>query len=321
MNKPLLLLAAALLAAATRAPAEGRPFQLDGVAAEVGGVRITISDVMAEAREIAFAEGRTDVVGNPEAVRALYGEALTNLVNRRLVLLQYEQGEAKIPDWYFNQRIERIIETGFGGDKSKLVAALEGRGLSYQEWRKRRVDDMVVGTMRQQFIDQSVKVRPSEIEAAYREKYADAKLPGHVKVSMVMLAGDGESVLAQARELVDELRGGKRDFAATARELSKEGHAAEGGCWGYIEPADELRKELADALVPLAVGGVSAPVAVGGYTYILRKDDERKDLSVPLDLVRDEIEGDLRQAAGEARYAAWLRFLATKNTVRVFPLK
>ena len=82
-----------------------------------------------------------------------------------------------------------------------------------------------------------------------------------------------------------------------------------------------LRKELADALVPLAVGGVSAPVAVGGYTYILRKDDERKDLSVPLDLVRDEIEGDLRQAAGEARYAAWLRFLATKNTVRVFPLK
>ena len=41
--------------------------QLDGIAAEVGGAQITIADVMTDAREMAYASGRTDVISNPNA--------------------------------------------------------------------------------------------------------------------------------------------------------------------------------------------------------------------------------------------------------------
>lgn len=317
----ILPVAAAFLAFAGYA-AERQSVLLDGIAAEVGGERITIADVMADAREMAYAQGRVDVASNPAVLRELYAGALSNLVSRKLVLLQYGQGDAKIPDWYFNQRIERIVESSFGGDKTKLVAMLESRGMNYGEWRRRRIDDMIFGMMRQQFIAENVKVRPSEVAAVFAEKYAGEKLPGHVKVSMIMFNAEGKTgeVVATARAEVEKLRRGQ-DFAATAKRLSVEKHAAEGGSWGYIEPEDELREELAAALKPLGIGAVSDPVVVGDYVYVLRKDDERADLSVPLEAVREKIEGELLEERGEARFAAWIKYLAEKNTVRIFPLQ
>lgn len=293
--------------------------QLDGIAAEVGGAQITIADVMTDAREMAYASGRTDVISNPNALKGLYSSSLSNLVNRQLVLCHYEQGQAKIPDWYFNQRIERIIDGSFDGDRSKMVAALESRGISFAQWRKRRIDDMIYSTMRQQFVDMNIKVRPSDIDRVYREKYADTKLSGHVKVSMIMLNGgdDLEAAKKTASELVEKLRGGD-DFAAAARQYSRETHAKDGGSWGYIEPQDDLRKELADAIAKLGIGAVSDPVVLGEYIYILRKDDERSDLTVPKELVRDEIEEAIFREMSDKRFVEWLEFLATKYTVRIF---
>lgn len=293
--------------------------QLDGIAAEVGGVQITIADVMTDAREMAYASGRTDVISNPNALKGLFSSSLSNLVNRQLVLCHYEQGQAKIPDWYFNQRIERIIDASFDGDRSKMVAALESRGISFAQWRQRRIDDMIYSTMRQQFVDANIKVRPSDIEKVYREKHANTKLPGHVKVSMIMLVGADnlEAAKKTAAELVTKLRDGD-NFATAARKFSREPHAQDGGSWGYIEPKDDLRKELADAITKLGIGAISDPIVIGDYVYILKKDDERSDLTVPIELVRDEIEEEIFREISAKRFREWLDFLATKYTVRIF---
>lgn len=322
MNRLPLLAPLASVALAAAAADISRPVQLDGIAAEVGGRRLTISEVMSEARDIAYAQGRTDVIGNVSALLELYSQALSNRVNRQLVLIQYEKGDNKIPDWYFNQRIERIIETTFNGDKSALVEALESRGTTFAEWRKRRIDDMICTTMRQQFVEANVKVRPADVERVYREKYAGTTLPGHTKVSMIAFpcGPDEKAAVAKAAALVEGLRKGE-DFAAVARRESKEPHAGDGGSWGYIEPADELRPELVSALAPLGIGGIADPVVLSGYVYILRKDDERADLSVPIELVREKIEEEIARSEGDAKFAAWLEFLARKTTVRIFPLR
>lgn len=308
----------AILSGALCFSAEPQSLLLDGIAAEVGGTRITIADVMAEAREFAYSQGKVDITSDPAFLKDVYSRSLSNLVDRALIMHEYEKLPTKIPDWYLNQRIERIIESSFDGDRSKLVAALESRGTNFQEWKKRRTDDMVFMTMRQQFIESNVKVRPADVAAVYEEKYATQKLPGHVKVSMIMFEAveDGKA-LETAKAEVARLRAGA-DFAVSAKKYSREKHASEGGSWGYIEPEDELRKELVDALKPLAIGGVSDPVVVGGYIYILRKDDERSDLSVPLDAVREKIEEDLLEAAGSERFAAWMKRLSEKYTVRIF---
>ena len=104
----------------------------------------------------------------------------------------------------------------------------------------------------------SLSTDPVKAEAFYNEfveRYIDFNL---------------EAAKKTASELVEKLRGGD-DFAAAARQYSRETHAKDGGSWGYIEPQDDLRKELADAIAKLGIGAVSDPVVLGEYIYILRK--------------------------------------------------
>lgn len=315
-------LATAMMAAtAGIALAQDAPVLVDRTVAEVGGRRISLSDVMGEVRERVFEE-RLDP--SEKLMASYFAEALSNQVARQLILREYDDSSVKIPEWYFNQRIERIIENGFGGDKSRLVAALAEHGISYPDWRRHRNEDTIMMTMRQQFVSRNVKVRPIDMERVYRERYATNSLPGHVKVSMIMLrdgADDAEgTALEKARSLLKELETGAT-FDALARRHSLESHAENGGSWGYIEPAAELRAELANALAAIKPGQVAGPVEVAGYVYLLRKDDERSDLSVPFSIVMDEIEAELREVAAEERYQAWIRHLATKYTVRIFDMQ
>lgn len=322
MKKFYHIITLTIITAFGLASAEGGLVQLDGIAAEVGGKYLTRSDVIQEAREAAFSKGRTDFLSSPGLLKAFYSAALTNLVNRTLVLLEYEKGDAKIPEWYFNQRIERIIETSFGGDKSKLITALDARGLTYDNWRQRTIDDMVVATMRQQFIDSTIVLSPNEIEEKYKRDYADKKLSGHTSLSMIMLNGaeDMAKANALADEIVAKLEKGA-DFAELAKKHSQEQHAPQGGLWGYIEPEDELRTELAKAIVPMGIGKVVGPITVGSYIYILKKNDEREDLTMPFEVARDEIERELMKNKIDARYKKWIALLSTKWTVRIFPFQ
>ena len=312
----------AALAAHAQSPGSTKPLLLDGIAAEVGGVRITIADVMDIARGHllqASSAGRGTL-----AVREAYAIALTNLIERQLILQRYEGAQQKIPEWYLRQRVTRIVEEDFGGDRSRLMEMLRQRGLTYAAWSKRMEEETIASTMRQQFIEQNVHISPEQVRAAYDEKYAGEKLAGPVRVGMILLRPEDDeaatNLLARAKAIATSLQKGA-DFAAAARKHSKEEHAEEGGDWGYIDPAEELREDLAQAVSELPVGGVSDPVAVSDdFVYILRKIDERPDLAVPFEYVRPKIESELRQAASRARYREWIQSLRDATTVRVFPL-
>ncbi len=293
---------------------------LDGVAAEVGKTQITIADVTGEAREMAMAQGTVrDFFSNRSIFHRYYSQALTNQINRALVLNEYERNDAKIPDWYFNDRIEQIVNRNFKGNRSLLVEELNKRGISFDEWRKQRINDMIFMAMQQQFVDQGIKLSPAAVNEFYNENYANAKLSGRVKVSMIMMQeGDDKAAkLAEVKELVAKLRKGE-SFEDAAKVYSIDSHAKDGGAWGYVEPVDEFRKEIADVIGSLKVKEVSDPLCLDGFIYIVRKDDERKDLSVPLALVRDEIDERLFAEIREKRMAEWFESLREKSTVRVY---
>lgn len=295
---------------------------IDAVAAEVGGRRITVAEVMEGANAI-LSTGETPVsqADLMSKFTSAYGEALTNLINKQLILLRYEQAPRKLPDWVINRRVDAVVEEHFGGDRSQLVSMLSKHGITYAKWRKNIEEETIINTMRQQFVDAGITVKPEDIRAFYEAEYAGRKLPGHVRVAMILLrpAADQftDEAMASAKDLCAKIRAGQ-DFAATARKLSVEDHASKGGDWGYIEPADELRKELADALAALKPGEVSDPVLITpDYIYILKKVDESKDLSIPFDSVREEIEKRLRAKAGGERFDAWIDSLRKTTTVRV----
>jgi peptidyl-prolyl cis-trans isomerase SurA len=298
------------------------PMVVDAVAADVGGRRITFSDVMEEARNIISSEGAVTPTVLREKIAGAYAEALTNLITRQLILIRYDQAKQKLPNWMLSRRVETIIDERFGGDRSLLVSMLANLGLSYEKWRKNIEEDFIVNMMRSQFVDQGIVIKPDDLLAIYEREYANRKLSGPVRAALILLrpmeGQSTEAAVSNAVVLARDLRAGK-DFAATARRISKDPHAADGGDWGYIDPAEEFRKELADALAALKPGEVSDPVVIGAdYIYILKKVDESQDLSIPFDSVRDEIERDIRADAGLVRFDAWIESLKKTTTIRLY---
>jgi len=295
---------------------------LDGLAAEVGGARITIAETMELARELAAARKQSgaEAVGD---LRALYTEAQEQLVARQLVLQAYAAQEHKLPPWAVERRVAEVIDEHFGGDRSQLVSMLTRQGLGYDVWRQRLEEEMVTATMHQQFVERHVVVAPTEIRAFYTTNAAAFAVEGPVRAGLILLAPrDGESAEAlagRARQVLAEIRAGK-DFRAVARRESAEAHAREGGDWGYIDPAEVFRKELADALAGLKVGEVGEPVATETGVYLLTKFDERADRVMPLEAAWAGIESRLRRIKAESRRAAWIESLKRKTTVRYFPL-
>ena len=302
--------------------AAAEPLVVDAVAADVGGHRITVAEVMEAARDTILSEGAISSTALAEKLPGAYAEALTNLIVRQLILIRYGQAKQKLPDWMLNRRVEAVVDEHFGGDRSLLVSMLSKRGLSYAKWRKKIEEDTIIAAMRSQFVDQGIVVRPEDIFAAYERDYAQRKLDGPVHAALILLRPDegqsAEAAISNAVVLARDLQGGK-DFAAAARRLSADPHAADGGDWGYIDPAAEFRQELADAFTALKPGQVSDPVVIGAdYIYILKKLDESKDLSIPFDSVRDEIERTLRADAGADRFDAWIDSLRKATTIRVY---
>ena len=303
--------------------AHAEPEVVDAVAADVGGRRITVDEVMKAAGDALYVEsGLVSLDAYAQKVPGLYAEALSNLVNRQLILIKYDQAKQKLPQWVLNRRVEAVVEEHFGGDRSLLVSMLSRHGISYAKWRQKIEEDTIIAAMRQQFVDQGISIKPEDVLAVYERDYAGKKLPGPVRASIILLRPqDGQSVedaVTNAATVVRDLRAGK-DFAATARRLSSDPRAKDGGDWGYIDPAAEFRKELADAFSALKPGEISDPVVIGAdYIYILKKVAESKDLSIPFDSVRDEIESDLRAKAGAERFDAWIESLRQATTIRLY---
>lgn len=320
-----VLLLASVALGGLRGPAattNALPLLLDGVAAEVGAERITISETMLAARELA--ERLRLPAGEQTArLRELYERALEELVARRLILQAYRDSEQKLQPWMVDRRIETIVEEHFDGDRVRLQTQLARENLTFERWRQRMEDEMVLSAMRHQHVDGRVSVAPAEVRAYYATNSAAFALPGPVRVGMILLtprAGeDGAALAARAGALRARLLAGA-DFAALAQSESTESHARDGGDWGYVKPEEVFRAEIVAALAALPPGGLSAPIVTDGGCYIVRKIAEHPDLRLPLEEAWPAIEAHLRRVLSEERFRAWIASLRRQTHVHTYPL-
>ena len=115
-----------------------------------------------------------------------------------------------------------------------LRARFDGNGSSYRIPERRTADYVVLKT---EDLKKEVTVKDAEIEKYYRDNQAQFQEPDKVRASRIWLpytAADKDAVLAEARDVQKRAAGGE-DFAALARERSKDDKAATGGDWGLFD--------------------------------------------------------------------------------------
>jgi peptidyl-prolyl cis-trans isomerase C len=140
-------------------------------------------------------------------------------------------------------------------------------------------------------------VTDEAIQAAYDESYGTEAPGTEYNAAHILVETE-----AEAQAIVAELEGGA-DFATIARERSKDpGSGAQGGDLGWFGPG-MMVEPFEQAVVALEPGAVSAPVETQFGWHVIRLNETRPVPVPTLEEVRDQIAGELEQAAIEAAIA------------------
>lgn len=284
----------------------------DGVAAYVNNKVVTIDTVLKQLHShFDFAAVPDHEV--PVRMREYFPVVRDLIIDRMLILQEYEDSGSNLPSAYFNARIEEILSADYGGDEAKLKEALRRANMTYDEWVKQVREDVIVQAMRQLQVGKKIMVSPRRVKEYFAEHMDDFAKETGTRVRTILITPDqGEAV---ANEVMAALKAGG-DFAELAKKYSSDSQAAEGGDWGYVNPKEAFAPMIAEALNGLKNGAYSDILESAGYRFIVQKVDVRRGERPQLKDVWSEVESAVRAQLGQERYKDWIEGLRKKAYIR-----
>ncbi len=293
---------------------------LDGVAAIVNSNVITYSEVR-EYVQPAIQQLQHEYSGTElrDKIRATQMDALNNLIDRTLILNEFNTKGYSIPDTVIEQQINDIIASEYGGDRTAFTKTLLAQKLTFAQYREKIRDRTIVQAMRNRKTQQEIVASPHRIEEYYKQHLTDYKVNDQVKLRMIFIkktSTDDTARRAFAEGLVAKLDTGAK-FEEIAKQHSEDADAKKGGDRDWIAK-DTILKELNDAAFSLKLGQHSKLVETKDGYYILQVDAVRPAYTKTLAEVRDIIEKLLIQEQRTKMQENWVRELRAKAFIRLF---
>ena len=309
----------ALLSLALAACACAHGVVLDGLAAKVNDAVITVSDV-----GDAIGDLKRNGVVQGEDFKTVYSNTVEFLIERRLILQLAAEKKVNFPEWVVDGRIRDIVKDKFDGDMNKLNAMLTQIKTPLTEWRNMIRDDMIVTSMRQQFVEKYVTATPADMAREYKENKHLYRKEAKSSVSVILLkpadAGDKKAppVSTRGEEILARLEKGE-DFADLARQFSADSHAKDGGAWKDVNPEEAFRPEIAKTIASLKVGEFSKLVDLDGWGFIVRKDAETAAQELSFAEAYEDVERNVKKKLGKEAYRAWIQRLRDAAFIKIYP--
>jgi parvulin-like peptidyl-prolyl isomerase len=289
-----------MAAAVLFAPLAAFAVEVDGVAARVGTAVILKSDVVHELMRTGLDESR-------------YGEVRNEMIERELILAAAADSKMTMQEWVVEDRIRKIIDNSFGGDRNRLIATLAGQKVSYPEWRKRMRDDMVVAAMRWQTVDRNVNPSPAAMREEYERNSKSYFRDSRVTVTAILLGPDDAG---KKKEVEAALK--RESFSEVAKRYSADARAKDGGQWKDVKPEDVFRPEICAEIAKMPVGTISRWVELDGWNFLLRKDAESGGEKMSFAEAYDDIAAAIRKAESKRLYDAWIERLKRETYIKVY---
>src|SRR4030095_15220812 len=124
---------------------------LDGIAAVVNDDVITFSQVREYVGPLE-AQARRELRGQalPERIKEIRLKAINDLIDRQLILQEFNRNKFNIPDHFVEDRVGTIVREQFGGDRSAFVRTLQAQGYTLERFKTEEKEKMIVQAMRSQ---------------------------------------------------------------------------------------------------------------------------------------------------------------------------
>ena len=265
-----------------------KPDAKDPVVVTVNGATITVAEV----KDYAKTEQRLINANTTEETRAVFKDAMENLISRQLLIQEAERRKIKIPDAELAQRAREFEVQGLGGETMASTGNAPDQILLDQVRGSMEIEKM----LDEEF--QKHKVAPSEQDIQrYYDEHKDLFVqdPGEVRLSHVALklppnATDAQKADGMKRitKLRDEAVKTK-DFATFAQKNSEDtATASKGGDLGYFTKG-QLPPVVDQLAFSTPVGHVSNILESNlGFSF-LKVTDRRGASYAPLSSVKAKI--------------------------------
>jgi parvulin-like peptidyl-prolyl isomerase len=316
---------------------EGQPTGMaDGIAAVVNDKVITFLEINEEVAETVKLLQQT-YTGEDlfERVKEAKLNVLSALIERQLILQDFDKLGGLIPDTYVNERVNDEIRERYQGDRIAFIKTLYERGVTMQKFRQEIQDNAVVSYMRNKNVVQTVLVSPYQIEQYYQQNLRLFVQDEQIKVSTIVLRkalfpsqridrdGKQESYDPQmeiAQEILYKLDTGS-SFSDLAKSYSEGSNKDQGGDLGWVTQNGKLaiRADLWPYIAKLEPGQHTDVIPTSdGYYYILEVEDRKKGEVTPLESVRAQIEQTVINEQSQLRQQEWLDSLRAKAFIKMF---
>ena len=306
----------------------GLPLQAemaDGILAVVNNAVITraqLDDFVAPAidtlrRQYANQENVSNVFG--QKVVSVLNDGLEQLIERQLILHEFDAEGYKMPDSFADQIVQERIRERYG-DRTTLMKTLQAQRLTYEQFRKDVRDQWIWMYMRSKNVSQGIVISPYKIENHYLAHQDDFKVEDEVKLRMIVInktSSDDQSVPRMTGEILTQIKQGA-SFSQMASVYSQGSQRSQGGDWGWVERS-VLRKELVDVAFALKPGQVSDVIDTPQACYLMLVEETRPAHVKPLNDIRGEIEATLRAQQQKQLEEQWIDRLKQKTFILKFP--
>ncbi|MGJ8644259.1 MAG: peptidylprolyl isomerase [Luteolibacter sp.] len=298
-------------------PTISAPVEVNGIAAKVNGRIITKNEVsfMLAPR---YAQLATQFPRRGPEFERQFNEArekiMQELVDRQIILAEFEQLGAAIKDNIIDDEVDRQIRELYNGNEAKFREELKKSRLTMDRYREITREKMVVEYMRaQQFADAPPPL-PNEIRNEYNEIKSELRDQSQDKITFRKIfipsadpqnpLATPETQLALAEGVATEITGGK-DFAELAKTYSKDAFATEGGLQENVDRTDfaaEFAAIIFDAPVNKVIGPLLDP---RGFT-IVKVISKNLGPAPSLGEVRPMIEKRVQRKKTSTQYERWI---------------
>jgi len=241
---------------------------------------------------------------------------LETLINVKLQLQEARNVGIRVSDGEVQEAIDGVKKK-YAMSDSAFRESLKGEGYSYDEYKKRLREQIIISKLVNTQIRSKIVVTDEDINKFVAENKKALENTESYKISQILLKKqkdvESSKIDEKAGDLLKKLEQGE-SFANIARQYSEDPSSSSGGDLGSLKKS-ELNNDFLDVVSKMKPGDISKPfwTASGLHIIKLESKSEPKDK----DAMREEARGMLTNKIFAKKYDAWIKYLREKSFIEV----
>jgi peptidyl-prolyl cis-trans isomerase SurA len=287
---------------------------LDRVVAIVNKEVITWSELY-KAMEFEMMSAGLMSMGDADKKRLLKESEATFLENMIDKKLQLQAAKRLDIDAGKDEIAEAIdgIKKKYSMDEKEFEASLKKEGFSFEEYKKRLAEHIVLSKVVSQQVRSKIVVSDEEVK-----QYMAGNTVTQYRVRQIFIKApereaDRRTAEAWAEDIFQKVKDGE-DFGTAAMKYSEDPTGKIGGDLGFIRK-DMLGKEFLEVLSQMSVSSVSRPFWTTRGIHIIKLEEKVDPGNA--DEFKESMKKKLLEKKFEEEYRGWLRGLREKAFVEV----